>query len=92
MLAFFVIVLALPVVSPESRAMALCPPLYSAATANVDWETDGHIQETLRREFTSCTVLVIAHRTETGADSDRILEMSRGQIASLDAPLVRLPS
>ena len=61
-----------------------------SATANVDSETDGHIQQTLRSEFASCTVLVIAHRTETVADSDRILEMNRGEIASLAPPLIKL--
>ena len=56
----------------------------------MDAETDGHIQQTLRDEFSDCTVLVIAHRTETIADSDRILEMYRGEISSLAPPLFEL--
>ncbi|XP_050359934.1 ATP-binding cassette sub-family C member 4-like isoform X2 [Nymphalis io] len=56
------------------------------ATANVDPQTDNFIQQTIRRQFTSCTVLTIAHRLNTIMDSDRVLVMSSGEIVEFDHP------
>lgn len=60
------------------------------ATANVDPQTDNFIQETIRRQFVSCTVLTIAHRLNTIMDSDRVLVMSSGEVAEYDHPYVLL--
>ncbi|KAJ2865626.1 Multidrug resistance-associated protein 1 [Coemansia erecta] len=56
------------------------------ATANVDLETDQHMQELIRSEFKDCTVLTIAHRLETIMNSDRIIVMDNGSIAEIGSP------
>ncbi|KAJ2491880.1 ABC transporter C member 13 [Coemansia sp. RSA 2050] len=56
------------------------------ATANVDLETDKFIQELIRKEFSDCTVLTIAHRLETIMNSDRIIVMDKGTIAEIGTP------
>ena len=57
------------------------------ATAAVDPETDELIQTTIRKEFSYCTVLTIAHRLNTILDSDRILVLSKGEVEEVDSPL-----
>ncbi|XP_064381882.1 ATP-binding cassette sub-family C member 4-like isoform X1 [Halichondria panicea] len=57
------------------------------ATANVDPRTDEIIQQALRKKFTQCTVITIAHRLNTIMDSDRILVMSNGRLEEFDQPL-----
>ena len=44
------------------------------------------IQETIRRTFDKCTVLVVAHRLNTIIDSDRILVMDAGQAVEFGKP------
>ncbi|KAJ2333477.1 Multidrug resistance-associated protein 1 [Coemansia sp. RSA 2681] len=56
------------------------------ATANVDLETDRAVQELIRREFSDCTVLTIAHRLDTIMNSDRIIVIDKGTIAEVGTP------
>uniref|UniRef100_A0A1Y1M1I2 Uncharacterized protein n=2 Tax=Photinus pyralis TaxID=7054 RepID=A0A1Y1M1I2_PHOPY len=56
------------------------------ATANVDLETDEIIQKTIRRIFSNCTVLTIAHRLNTVMDSDKILVIDSGVAVEYDHP------
>ncbi|XP_054272885.1 probable multidrug resistance-associated protein lethal(2)03659 [Macrosteles quadrilineatus] len=60
------------------------------ATANVDPQTDGLIQSTIRRKFAECTVLTIAHRLNTVMDSDKVLVMSAGTAVEFNHPHILL--
>lgn len=56
------------------------------ATAAVDVRTDALIQKTIREEFKSCTMLIIAHRLNTIIDCDHILLLESGQVVEYDTP------
>ncbi|KAF8951702.1 hypothetical protein BGZ52_010208 [Haplosporangium bisporale] len=56
------------------------------ATASVDMATDALIQQAIRTDFASSTVVTVAHRINTIIDYDRILVMHRGQVAEYDTP------
>ncbi|XP_043911577.1 ATP-binding cassette sub-family C member 2 [Protopterus annectens] len=57
------------------------------ATAAVDLETDNLIQTTIRREFSDCTVLTIAHRLHTVMDSNRVMVLDAGKIVEFGSPV-----
>ncbi|KAJ3200562.1 hypothetical protein HDU67_002006, partial [Dinochytrium kinnereticum] len=67
----------------RSRIMVL-----DEATASVDNETDARIQEAIRGpDFSSTTVIAIAHRLRTVADYDKILVLDTGRVAQHGTPL-----
>ena len=56
------------------------------ATANVDYETDRLIQQTIRDKFQNCTVITIAHRLNTIMDYDKVMVMENGRLVEFDEP------
>ena len=56
--------------------------LVDEATSSIDYESDTRIQKVLKEAFEDCTRLVIAHRVQTIADSDILIEFSNGQLVS----------
>lgn len=42
-------------------------------TSNVDFETDKQIQNSIRNEFRTCSMIIITHRLDSIIDCDRIL-------------------
>ena len=60
------------------------------ATASIDNETDRLIQEMIRENFKTTTILTIAHRLNTIMDSDRVLVLDDGRVMEYDTPKVLL--
>ena len=58
------------------------------ATANVDRATDRLIQLVVRDQFKTATVLTIAHRLSSIADSDRVMVLDAGAVVEFDTPQV----
>jgi ABC-type multidrug transport system fused ATPase/permease subunit len=50
------------------------------ATASVDVQTDGMVQEVVRESCKNVTMLIIAHRLGTVADCDLIFEVKEGKL------------
>ena len=49
------------------------------ATASVDTATDNIIQQTVKQQFSECTVITIAHRITSIIDSDMVLFLNQGK-------------
>lgn len=60
--------------------------LFDEATAGIDPGTDKIIQKIIKQRFCQCTVLTIAHRLGTIADSDLVLVLSDGKIIEQGSP------
>ncbi len=56
------------------------------ATASVDHTTDSLIQNTIREQFSDCTILTIAHRLNTILDYSRIIVLDKGRVKEFDTP------
>ncbi|KAL7712469.1 Canalicular multispecific organic anion transporter [Entamoeba marina] len=57
------------------------------ATASIDIQTDVLIQEMVRKNFTDCTVLTIAHRLHSIMDSNKVMVFDDGSLKEMDTPL-----
>lgn len=53
--------------------------LMDEITSQLDYTTDKRVQEAVKTIFNNCTMLVIAHRTDTLKDMDLILTLANGQ-------------
>jgi len=60
------------------------------AAASIDAETDEFVRKMIRRKFSNVTILTIAHRLHSLADSTRVLVMEAGRVAEYDVPEVLL--
>ncbi|KAF5793382.1 putative ABC-type xenobiotic transporter [Helianthus annuus] len=56
------------------------------ATASIDSDTDAIVQRIIRQEFSSCTVVTVAHRIPTVIDSDMVMVLSSGEMMEYDEP------
>ncbi|KAJ0603422.1 putative ABC-type xenobiotic transporter [Helianthus annuus] len=56
------------------------------ATASIDSTTDAILQRIIREEFSSCTVITIAHRVPTVIDSDKVMVLSFGEMVEYGEP------
>ncbi|KAG0003216.1 Multidrug resistance-associated protein 4 [Modicella reniformis] len=65
----------------QSRILVL-----DEATSAVDLQTDLLIQETIKKNFSHCTVLMIAHRLNTIIECDKILVMEDGRVIEFEHP------
>ena len=57
--------------------------LLDEPTSSVDSRTEASLQEALRKAGANRTVLVVAHRLATVADSDRIIVLDAGRVSAV---------
>ena len=79
--------LARAILRDESALRIVC---LDEPTSSLDRGSDDHIQEIIRREFATSTMVTIAHRLGSIIDSDRILVLNAGKIAEFDSPAALL--
>ncbi len=71
-----------------ARAMLANPRVLvlDEASASIDRETDGFIQQMLRNQFPNTTLVTIAHRLNTIIDYDVVIVMDKGKVAEIGSP------
>lgn len=60
--------------------------LSDEATSSCDAETDAAMQTAMRSAFKGATVITVAHRLGTVADSDALMVLSAGRLVELGPP------
>lgn len=56
------------------------------ATANIDYNTEELLKETMVNVISNKTVITIAHRIKTIIDYDKILVLDGGRVVEFDSP------
>lgn len=71
-----------------ARALLKSPKILmlDEATASIDYDSDAKLQNTIREEFSTSTIITIAHRLKTIIDYDRILVLDAGMVKEFDSP------
>ncbi|KAJ5998957.1 hypothetical protein N7451_006767 [Penicillium sp. IBT 35674x] len=64
--------------------------LLDEVTSHVDDMTDRLMQQVIRREFSGCTIVAVAHRVHTLLDFDRIAVIDDGKVVEYDTPAALL--
>ena len=60
--------------------------VFDEATANVDYETERLLYNTIKDQLKDCTVLTIAHRMTNVMHYDKILVLDKGRLVEFDNP------
>lgn len=67
-----------------------CILILDEATASVDVQTDSLMQRLIRSEFSTHTIIAVAHRLETITDFNAVAVMDRGHIIEYGPPMALL--
>ena len=61
--------------------------LLDEVSSSVDRDTEQHMHEIIKREFTAFTIVMVSHRLEMVMDGfDRVIVMDRGRVVESGAP------
>lgn len=62
--------------------------VFDEPTANVDYDTERLLHDTIKDELKDCTVLTIAHRMTNIMHYDKVLVLDKGRLVEFDKPEV----
>lgn len=60
--------------------------VFDEATANVDYDTERLLHDTIKDQLKDCTVLTIAHRMTNVMHYDKVLVLDNGRLIEFDKP------